>query len=208
MTKEEFEMMEERSREISEALCNVNADIKYIEITKGAKTSKYAETKERVKAFRRVFPEGSIATKLVEWDKDTGNIVMKAEVFNENGSLLASGYASENVNVGMVNKGGSALENCETSCVSRALGFLGIGIGDGIASAEDMQRVAKRKETEDGLRLCRRCGHKILDALDKKGNVITADQIATETLRVYGDTYCLSCAAEVKKAKMKLLEVE
>ena len=85
----QYDLNNKRSEEIAEALLNANADIKYIDIDKGGKTTQYAETKERVKAFRRVFPEGSISTKLVEWDKDNGNIIMKAEVFNENGSLLA-----------------------------------------------------------------------------------------------------------------------
>ena len=201
----QYDLNNKRSEEIAEALLNVNADIKYIDIDKGGKTTQYAETKERVKAFRRVFPEGSISTKLVEWDKDNGNIIMKAEVFNENGSLLASGYASENINVGFINKGGNALENCETSCINRALGFLGLGIKGGFASVENMQQVAQMKEVEDGLHLCRRCRRKITDAVDKKGNVIKSDVIAHETLKVYGDTYCLSCAAAIKNAKVEVL---
>ena len=197
-----------RDIRIAEAIAKANADISYIDIEKNGKKTQYAETKERVKAFRKIYPEGAITTKLVEWDKEKGNIVMRAEVFNENGALLATGYACENVNVGFVNKGGSALENCETSCISRALGFLGIGLKGGIASAESMQQVAYNKEKQDGMRLCRRCNQTIKDAVDKKGNVISADTIARESIRVYGDAYCLSCLGEVKKESVKFLEVE
>ena len=199
-----YDLDAKRSEEIAEALANVNADVKYIEISKGGKTSKYAEAKERVKAFRRVFPEGSISTKLIEWDKEAGNITMKAEVFNENGSLLASGYACENVNLGLVNKGGSALENCETSAVARALGFLGIGIGDGIASAETMQRVTAQKEATNNLKVCHCCGRPINDAVDKAGKTWHADEIAKITVSTYGDAYCLPCLMEFKNKKSKL----
>lgn len=189
-----------RANEILQKLGLANDNIKYIDITKGNKTTKYAETKERVKAFRSVFPEGSISTKLVEWDKETGNIVTRTEVYNENGNLLSTGYACENVNVGMVNKGGSALENCETSSVSRALGFLGFGIVGGIASAEAMQQVAHQKEERDGMKICRRCNGTIKDAVNSKNELIDAETIVKESLRVYGDAYCLKCLAEIKQA--------
>lgn len=189
-----------RANEILKKLGVANDNIKYIDITKGNKTTKYAETKERIKAFRSVFPEGSISTKLVEWDKDTGNIVTRTKVYNENGNLLSTGYACENVNVGMVNKGGSALENCETSSVSRALGFLGFGIVGGIASAEVMQQVAHQKEERDGMKICRRCNGTIKDAVNSKNELIDAETIVKESLRVYGDAYCLKCLAEIKQA--------
>lgn len=189
-----------RANEILQKLGLANDNIKYIDITNGNKTTKYAETKERVKAFRNVFPEGSIATKLVEWDKENGNITFKAEIYNENGNLLSTGYACENVNVGFVNKGGSALENCETSSISRALGFLGFGIVGGIASAEVMQQVAHQKEERDGMKICRRCNGTIKDAVNSKNELIDAETIAKESLRVYGDAYCLRCLAEIEKA--------
>lgn len=189
-----------RANEVLKRLGAANDTIKYIDITKGNKTTKYAETKERIKAFRSVFPEGSIETNLVEWDKDTGNIITRTEVRNENGNLLSTGYACENVNVGMVNKGGSALENCETSSVSRALGFLGFGIVGGIASAEVMQEVAHQKEERDGMKICRRCNGTIKDAVNSKNELIDAETIAKESLRVYGDAYCLRCLAEIEKA--------
>ena len=188
------------ANEVLKRLGAANDTIKYIDITKGNKTTKYAETKERIKAFRSVFPEGSIETNLVEWDKDTGNIITRTEVRNENGNLLSTGYACENVNVGMVNKGGSALENCETSSVSRALGFLGFGIVGGIASAEVMQEVAHQKEERDGMKICRRCNGTIKDAVNSKNELIDAETIAKESLRVYGDAYCLRCLAEIEKA--------
>lgn len=196
----QYDLEARRSDDIAEAILNVNADIKYIDIEKGGKKTQYAEAKERIKAFRRVFPEGSITSKLVEWDKEKGTIIMRAEVYNEKGNLLASGYASENVNVGMVNKGGNALENAETSAISRALGFLGIGIVGGIASAEDMQRVAQNKKLADGFGLCRRCNQPIRDAVNSKGEVVDAQTIARESVKVYGDTYCLKCLAEIQKA--------
>lgn len=73
----------------------------------------YAEVKERVKAFRRCWPDGSIMTELVSDDGD--RCVFKANVYGiaENGEpiVLASGYASETRTSSNVNKT-SYLENC------------------------------------------------------------------------------------------------
>ena len=43
----------------------------------------------------------------------------------------------------------SALENCETSAVGRALAMAGIGIVDSIASAEEMRKVKREALADD-----------------------------------------------------------
>ena len=126
-------------------LKNVNAEIKTIGISrydkekKATVTTQYAEVKERVKAFRKLFPEGFITTSIVELT-DT-RAVMKAEAgyFDENHNpiVLATGTAFE-VKSGVVNTQ-SYVENCESSAVGRCLGMLGIGIDTAIASADEMQ---------------------------------------------------------------------
>ena len=101
--------------------------------TTNIKGKEYAEVNERVRVFRQLYPEGIIATELVS--NTNGVCVFKATVFSEQDKPLASGYAYETENSTYINKT-SYIENCETSAVGRALGFLGIGINTSIASAD------------------------------------------------------------------------
>ena len=109
----------------------------------------YAMVPERVTAFRKLFPEGFITTQIVEHDGTT--VLMKATAGYSNADgisvILGTGYAQEVKGKGMVNST-SYIENCETSAVGRALGFLGLGInGGGICSAEELANavVAQRQ---------------------------------------------------------------
>lgn len=104
----------------------------------------YAQVNERIKAFRKVYPTGSIKTEIEEIREDY--IRIKATILDENGELLATGRASE------TNKGNnkinltSMVENCETSSIGRALGFSGFGVDTAIASAEDIEREKDRNK--------------------------------------------------------------
>lgn len=118
----------------------VNGEINYLPISKSGKTKNYAMVPERVSAFRKLFPEGYITTRIVS--HDGGIVLMEACVgyYNEKGEnvILGTGFAQEEKGKGLVN-GTSYIENCETSAVGRALGFLGLGLeGGGICSAEEL----------------------------------------------------------------------
>lgn len=105
----------------------------------------YATVNERVKAFRKVYPGGSIETKI---DEITENGVrISTTIRNENGDIISTGVASE-IKEGRINAT-SMIENCETSSVGRALGFAGFGIDNAIASGEDIERnKEKSREVE------------------------------------------------------------
>lgn len=109
----------------------------------------YVMVNERVKAFRMLYPEGIIDTSMVS--NDNGVCVFKAQVgfFQEDGCVqwLATGYAYEKENSTFINKT-SYIENCETSAVGRALGFLGIGIDTSVASAEEVQNAIINQDAE------------------------------------------------------------
>lgn len=95
----------------------------------------YAMVNERVKAFRELCPKGTISSEIIKLDD--GICVIKASVFDDEGKLLATGYAYEKENSTFINKT-SFIENADTSAIGRALGFAGIGIDESIASYEEV----------------------------------------------------------------------
>lgn len=102
----------------------------------------YAEVNQRVKAFRMVFPTGTISTEMIS--NENGVCVFKATVMNGD-QILSTGTAFEKETSSFINKT-SYIENCETSAVGRALGFAGFGIDTSIASAEEVQNAMKNQE--------------------------------------------------------------
>lgn len=111
--------------------------------TVNIKGKEYAPVSERVAAFRGVCPDYAITTEVVSYTD--GEWVLKATISDDDGRILATGYASEKVGAGNINRT-SALENAETSAVGRALGFLGIGIAASIASADEVTNAAAQLE--------------------------------------------------------------
>ena len=109
----------------------------------------YAEVNQRIKAFRMVFPDGSILTELVS--NENGVCIFRAicGYRNENGELiiLGSGTAYEKENSTFINKT-SYIENCETSAVGRALGMAGFGIDTSVASAEEVTNAMNNQNKE------------------------------------------------------------
>lgn len=101
------------------------------------KGKNYVMVNTRVKAFREIEPAGSITTEFILMDFDKGVAVCKATITDDQGEILATGTAYEKEGSNFVNKT-SFIENCETSAVGRALGFLGIGIDDSMASADEV----------------------------------------------------------------------
>lgn len=116
-------------------LQNVNESLLSIDV----KGKDYVLVNERVKAFRMLYPEGTIKSELLS--NDNGMCVIRTTVGYEDEAgfhVLATGMAYEKEGSSFINKT-SYIENCETSAVGRALGFLGLGIETSIASAEEVQ---------------------------------------------------------------------
>lgn len=98
----------------------------------------YAGVNQRVIAFRELFPEGRIITEILSHEPaENGgkDILIQANVFDGD-KLIATGLAQENSKSSYINQT-SYVENCETSAVGRALGFVGIGIIDSLATLEE-----------------------------------------------------------------------
>ena len=120
----------------------VNSEISYIDV----KGKNYADVANRVKAFRKLFPNGSITTDIVSLEG--GVCVMKTKCFDEIGNILATGTAYEKEGSSFINKT-SYIENCETSAVGRALGFLGIGVENDIASVQELLNAEQQQIDEE-----------------------------------------------------------
>lgn len=94
----------------------------------------YKTVAERVAEFRQVNKKHSIKTNLVS--NQDGVIVMRADISDPEGRHLGTGYAEEVRGSTNINKT-SALENCETSAIGRALAACGFG-GEQYASANEV----------------------------------------------------------------------
>lgn len=116
----------------SEEIQKANGTLKSTDI----KGKGYIEVNQRIKAFRQVYPTGTISTEIVSLEN--GVVMMKATILDEEGKMLANGFAYEKESSSFINKT-SFIENCETSAIGRALGFCGFGIDSSVASAEEVE---------------------------------------------------------------------
>lgn len=194
-----------------------NATIK----TTPIKGKDYAEVNQRIKAFRMLYPDGFIKTKIVDLDMTAGIILMTAQVgyYLENGCEIILGEGSsfewKNDPKSMVNKT-SYVENCETSAVGRALGMLGLGIDVALASAEEVKTAIQHQQNgeeapqpapaskpkkapasptnEDKPIICQRCGKPIQGFDDN-----TPQQVANATKKAFKKVMCMDCGNLTKK---------
>jgi hypothetical protein len=111
----------------------------------GYDPSKYEQVSDRLRRFWRDHPEARIWTEMVF--QDERRFIVRAEIYFDVDDVhpKASGYAEEIVGASPVNRT-SALENCETSAIGRALANCNyVSEGKERASAEEMQKVERYK---------------------------------------------------------------
>ena len=110
----------------------------------------YETVEERLIKFWKDNPEGRILTTLL--DISVSRFIVKAEIYR--GSDLATpwttGLAEETVQGKGVNAT-SALENCETSAIGRALANAGYATKGKRASREEMSKVAAKSVAENAI---------------------------------------------------------
>lgn len=126
--------------EFEKAMTAAVEDLKKVNEEHGVKQKGgrvYTMVSHRTEVFRRHFPSLGILTEVVKWEpEDNGYVVMKATITNFEGMPLATGHAEERRDDGHVNAT-SALENCETSAIGRALAAFGLHGGE-FASADEL----------------------------------------------------------------------
>lgn len=97
----------------------------------------------RVQRFRESHGHDySIVTELLHRSEQL--VVMIARILDSNGRIIATGHAEEYRTTSSINKT-SALENCETSAIGRALAAFGMG-GTEFASADEVANAITRKQ--------------------------------------------------------------
>ena len=109
------------------------------------KGKEYAGVPQRIKAFRSLYPNGTIETEMLS--NDDGVCIFRASVRDESGELLGTGTAFEERGSSFINKT-SYIENCETSAVGRALSMCGLGIDVSIASFEEVANAMENQNEE------------------------------------------------------------
>lgn len=121
--------------------------------------SQYEPVEDRIIAFWSEHPQGRITTEMTHVGAD--GYIVKASVWRERNGIArigdveavdppdATGYAQEAVTQSGVNKT-SALENCETSAIGRALANLGYAAKGKRPSREEMQKVSSDLEPARG----------------------------------------------------------
>lgn len=115
--------------------------------TVNIKGKEYQTVALRVKQFRDEHPDWSILTKVINLDTFFEDLVIcKTQICDESGKVLSEGHAEEKRGSSQINQT-SALENCETSAVGRALAFLGYG-GSEIASADEVANAINQQKVE------------------------------------------------------------
>jgi hypothetical protein len=92
-------------------------------------------------------PGPSIDTKIVY--AEGGVYIVKATVIPDvtQPDCFFTGHAKEDESKGQIN-GTSALENCETSAIGRALGNAGYGSAESIASANEVMNAMHQQNTK------------------------------------------------------------
>lgn len=154
----------------------------------------YITVNERIIEFYKKYSEGRIITEIVSWEN--GVIIMKATVYrnHEDVNPISVGHAYEKEDASFINKT-SALENCETSAVGRALALAGFEIKKSIASREEVANAMHQQQTADAQRKpsqnqLKRLYAMLKEAMMRESDILemynrkTGKQITVETMSI------------------------
>lgn len=106
----------------------------------------YKTVAKRVDEFRKEYKTNyAIITELVSRDDDS--VVMVARIIGDDDKVIATGYAEEKRSASQINRT-SALENCETSAIGRALANFGLGGGEYASADEVANAIAQQNDPQ------------------------------------------------------------
>ena len=128
----------------------------------------YVMVKDRVLAFNAFYKNGCIQTEIVS-PLDSKTVIVKAIITPDvtNASRQFIDYSQSVIGQGIVNTT-AALENASTSAVGRALAYMGIGVIESIASADEVTKAQNAIEyVKDGV--CPKCKGKLIVNITSAG---------------------------------------
>lgn len=109
----------------------------------------YVPVVERIKFLSESKTPYSLETEYFYYPEEFRNMwVVRATLTIDGNSYSGTAQEVESSDEKKINFT-SALENCETSAVGRALAMAGIGLVDSIASADEMRKVKKEALLDD-----------------------------------------------------------
>lgn len=147
------------------------------------KGKQYVLVSDRIIYFNQEYPNGSIITELIS-EPDAPMVVMRAMVYPNGGDdktyngRAFTGWSQAKWGDGFINKA-SALENCETSAVGRALAMMGIGVIDSIASVDEINKAQTAKPVDNKLLEAKQRVYKAFKARDVKDTQTMKNAIET-----------------------------
>ena len=177
--------------------------------TTNIKGKEYAEVNQRIKAFRMVYPDGYIKTRISYLENGMCVIVANCgyTVLDKDGNTdevhLGTGTAYEKESSSFINKT-SYIENCETSAVGRALGMAGFGIDTSVCSAEELSNAQLQQEANEPIKKSQ--VKTLTELADKVGSDVkdicgyfNVDSIENMTAQDYGKCLIMLKKKEEKK---------
>lgn len=109
------------------------------------KGKSYTQVSTRINIFRKYFPTATIET-LITYNDDI-RVIIQTKIIIE-GTIVATGYAEEIRGDGNYINQTSAVENCETSSIGRALSNFGLG-GSEYASSFEVENALSQQKTNN-----------------------------------------------------------
>lgn len=171
--------------------------------TMNIKGKDYVQVNQRIKAFKRLYPEGFIITDIINLDGGICTMTARCGYYTEDGKqiTLGTGTAQEKETSSYINKT-SYIENCETSAVGRALGNAGLGIDVSIASAEEMNNACRQQMVEqEECVICECCHKPITSVIKRDGSPWKVTDMAEYSSQKYGKKLCGECMKAEDKAR-------
>ena len=141
----------------------------------------YITVNERLKYFRENYKGWSIVTEIINSDSEI--CLMKAEILDEYNDVMATGHAYEEAQSSFINKT-SHVENCETSAIGRALGCLGIGIDESVATFDEVA-TAINKQAEDKPWLSDKDFNRVMLEMNKESEKAKRSQMYQDLFKSY-----------------------
>ena len=118
------------------------AKLKTVDIGRG---SEYVQVDERLRYLRENYPNASLLSEMLS--NENGVCIFKTSLVIDD-KVVATGHAYEKEGSTFINKT-SYIENAETSSWGRCLGQFGIGIQNGVASADEVANAILQQEAID-----------------------------------------------------------